>query len=931
MAQDPWYLSYQDENKLPSNEVYSIAQDKQGFIWIGCDAGLFRFDGFRYQAFASKNQESNAISGLTFSYSRTLYCFNFKNQVFYLENEQLKELHHPFYQITQITANQLNQIAISHANGISIYDEKDKKWTEIKNSLDADSESRLTKNAHQNSFYYIQNGGMSVVKNGKVTIHSPELGKLYNQGNVFMDFVDDSLYIFNLEPNRIFRYYQGKSVEYNHPKLKNLIAGKKINLVKRINDDLWICTYEGVIRFRPRTGEVQTYYSFLSFSDILLDQEGNFWFSTINAGIIRVPNLSSLVWNRDNDKIRNDRVVRVTHFNEMIYFATSDGVVYVLNKNTREIQSFKTQIQADIQSFDFEPSTGTLQFNIADQLFSIRNGKLTSEIPTIKASKTWKKWNDTWLVGSSQGFFIKTKTNNQKLDVNWVRQLKLDPKNKRVWSATNQGLILWENKNQNWEKKRTFLPDIQIRSIDFNPDSTCVYGITFNGILFEINEKLELKKWISILDKKQFHKIKFHQDHLYLATNEGLGIYSLKRKKLIWKTKNSDLTSNLIQDIAIVENQIWLATGKGLQCFPLHMPAKNFLADIDTRILVDNKPIALQKFVEIKEGQSIKILLNTLHYSSGGEFVYRYKTAKNVQKWSVLPGSTQAIPLLQLPEGTFEIEIVVVNLNGEKISGSFYLNGIVHPKFWKTKGFIALLLIVVILLATWIYKRKLAQSRKKAQLENELTASKLTAIQSQMNPHFLFNSLNSIQDLILKGDVENSYSYITTFSNLVRKTLNYSDKDFIEFSQEIALLELYLSLEKLRFKNQLEYTISIEKTDEFLLPPFLIQPFVENALLHGLLHKEGQRILEIQFQMISNNNLICIIRDNGLGREEAEKINSRKRKWHESFSNKAMLNRFELISKMTPGKYGYTYRDLTLNDRVIGTEVEICIPIKPNF
>ena len=87
---------------------------------------------------------------------------------------------------------------------------------------------------------------------------------------------------------------------------------------------------------------------------------------------------------------------------------------------------------------------------------------------------------------------------------------------------------------------------------------------------------------------------------------------------------------------------------------------------------------------------------------------------------------------------------------------------------------------------------RLRSQERKAKLTNELLASRLTAIQSQMNPHFIFNSLNSIQDLVLKGDVDNSYTFITKFSNLVRRTLNYSDKDFVEFSQEIMLLELYL-------------------------------------------------------------------------------------------------------------------------------------------
>jgi LytS/YehU family sensor histidine kinase len=223
----------------------------------------------------------------------------------------------------------------------------------------------------------------------------------------------------------------------------------------------------------------------------------------------------------------------------------------------------------------------------------------------------------------------------------------------------------------------------------------------------------------------------------------------------------------------------------------------------------------------------------------------------------------------------------------------------------------------------------LAIQNKKAQQINELNASKLTAIQSQMNPHFIFNSLNSIQDLILKGDVEHSYSYITTFSNLVRRTLSYSEKDFIDFDQEIKLLELYLSLEKLRFKKDFNYSINYENVDDIMIPPLLVQPFIENALVHGLLHKEGEKKLKITFEL--RDVLICTVEDNGVGREKAKTIRMRQNADHESFSSKAILNRFEILSAVFDGEFGYVFEDLYENDESTGTRVIMRIPIKHKF
>ncbi len=228
-----------------------------------------------------------------------------------------------------------------------------------------------------------------------------------------------------------------------------------------------------------------------------------------------------------------------------------------------------------------------------------------------------------------------------------------------------------------------------------------------------------------------------------------------------------------------------------------------------------------------------------------------------------------------------------------------------------------------------ITKMELEETRKRLEIEKQYRASELKAIRSQMNPHFIFNALNSIQDLVLKGNIENSYSYITMFSNLVRQTLTYSENEFIEFEQEIKLLELYLSLEKLRFKKDFHFEIVTNDIDDIMLPPFLIQPFLENSLVHGLLHKEGEKKLKITFEL--NENLICTIEDNGVGRERAKAIQERQRKTHDSFSTKAIQKRFEILSNVFNGNFGYTYQDVYENEQAAGTRIVLVIPVKHQF
>jgi sensor histidine kinase YesM len=184
---------------------------------------------------------------------------------------------------------------------------------------------------------------------------------------------------------------------------------------------------------------------------------------------------------------------------------------------------------------------------------------------------------------------------------------------------------------------------------------------------------------------------------------------------------------------------------------------------------------------------------------------------------------------------------------------------------------------------------------------------------------------------VLKARLEEAYTYITIFSNLVRYALHLSDKEFIEFEQEYKLLDLYLRLEKLRFGESLTYNIETnEGMEDILLPSMIIQPFVENALVHGLLHKkEGSRHLHIAF-LLQDDCLLCTVSDNGIGRAAAKKLQQKRGKEYRSFSGEAIRRRFEVLRQQYHLKnMGYVYEDLNDNNgKACGTRVHICLPIR---
>jgi len=306
------------------------------------------------------------------------------------------------------------------------------------------------------------------------------------------------------------------------------------------------------------------------------------------------------------------------------------------------------------------------------------------------------------------------------------------------------------------------------------------------------------------------------------------------------------------------------------------------------------------------------------------EITYMYQMEGIDVKWQSTPYLDNTIDYKSLPPGNYTFKAKAV-FRGEESDVILVPFNIANP-YYKEGWFYILLFVVSTGIVALLFRFQLKRQKKKAAQLNELNASKLTAIQSQMNPHFIFNALNSIQDLVLKGDVDNSYIYITKFANLVRRTLNYSDKDFIDFDSEIKLIELYLTLEKLRFKKEFNYKIITNGIDDLLVPPMLVQPFIENALVHGLLHKEGKKEIEIEFRL--EEELVCLITDNGIGRTKALEIKERQRSDHESFSVNAIKKRFEILEEHFGGSLGFEYEDLESNGEALGTRVILRIPIK---
>lgn len=251
-------------------------------------------------------------------------------------------------------------------------------------------------------------------------------------------------------------------------------------------------------------------------------------------------------------------------------------------------------------------------------------------------------------------------------------------------------------------------------------------------------------------------------------------------------------------------------------------------------------------------------------------------------------GINNHIQYASLPSGEFVFEIRAVNEDGLESLKTEQVKFIIKSPFWQRWWFYALMVLLGSGVVAILFMIRIRFITRRAELRNKVTASQLTALKSQMNPHFLFNTLNSLQDLILKHDIKNSNYYLNKFSLLMREILDMSGKDEVPLSREIKLLDTYLELEKLRFGDEFKFVIKVDDeidVDHLLLPPMIIQPFIENALKHGLLHKKGNKNLFMEFKLM-HDVLICEITDNGVGRKKSEEIKARNSKTHQSFATK---------------------------------------------
>jgi LytS/YehU family sensor histidine kinase len=217
-----------------------------------------------------------------------------------------------------------------------------------------------------------------------------------------------------------------------------------------------------------------------------------------------------------------------------------------------------------------------------------------------------------------------------------------------------------------------------------------------------------------------------------------------------------------------------------------------------------------------------------------------------------------------------------------------------------------------------------------AELKVRQTQIEQQALLAQMNPHFVFNALNSIQKFILNSEKQAAQDYLSRFSNLMRAILENSRRSSLTVNEEIKTLELYLHIESLRFENGFDYEIHVDENAiySFEIPTMLLQPFVENAIWHGLMNKQKHGQIKINFRKLNDTFIECSVQDNGVGREEARRLSSTERSDRKSRATQIVQERIELFNRNKKYKIELHFTDLMENDLATGTLVTLKIPVR---
>ncbi|RYM33447.1 hypothetical protein ERX46_10930 [Brumimicrobium glaciale] len=915
--------------ELMGFDIYDLHQDSQLNYWITSDNGLYKFDGYEIKNIECEKMIDNSLFNLIEDKQGNIYCHNLNGQIFQVKNDTCKV----YFTIPDSLIKNNISIKFDDQERLIIFSKKIYQLSNEKEILTLyDKELDHNHSAYKTLtdsllFYNTLENEFIQISNGQLTTRSLEIDFKVIFPN-FME-IENKLIGFNRNTLEIIK----KLSDSSSIELPNMPSSRSDFRIYTDNKSIWVANLTGGAYFYKDTGHF-TLPSNLVFekniiSCFLSDHEGNSLLGTFGKGIIVVPNTGFQDIQFD---FTNSEIVKVAKMkNESLFFGTQAGEIIKIDSLGKTIKIVEKSNKR-IELLKSIPELNALFFNGKnDNLLSYSNNKNLASIPGSVKDVCYFENHKYLTVSNSYLYWLDS--NNVKIKKSRSSNFRsysigYDSLSKSIYQGTAVGLRIFGLKND-----RLFLlngKDVLADDIKFSDGKIYVATKRHGLLLFENDSLIEIWSTSTGLMSNKIKLIKFYEDDIFLATDNGINRITKSGELVQSINYTNGLNAKNILDFELSRGMLWIVTNKGVQNILLSEIRNDVYTPFLelTSIKVNDKTIDTAKHNFNYENNKFvfEIASKTLKYRN--DIHYEFQLVGVDEEWVTSTYENNVFEYKSLPPGayTFKVRSVYDSNYSDVIAYDFKI----QKPFWLKTSFFILAAIFFLLIVFIVLYFQIRKQKNKLLIENKFNKTQLTALKSQMNPHFIFNSLNSIQDLILQQDKENAYNYISKFALLVRKILNHSDREFIDFEEEVDVLSVYLSLEELRFKNDFSFQIKTNGIKDIEIPPMLIQPFVENALKHGLLHKKGAKILGIEF-IFKNETLICKIEDNGIGRKKSNEIKQRQHKLHDSFSIKSINTRLEILKELYGKDVGVDFEDLTDGDLATGTIVILKIPFKRRF
>lgn len=945
-ATEPYMKHYGQRNGLPNVQVYDLLGGSDQLLYLGTANGLYRFNGIRFERIPFEGQPTS-ISYISES-DQTIWCKDFSNRLFYLESDTLRELSI----LPEILSKGL--LVNYHVVDSTIY--LATRMFLARYSLKTGNHEILSKHVEDTNNiidFKISQSYLALAINAQTQIYSLPGFSLE---------MEIPMPAFNTEitgnSGIFYLAYRGTYVEDAleiNPKNKSINRLGKLPLSVHSNfirvwlNKLYWCTNNGVYEHQRTTQSFER--SFLAnkrISDFITDSRGNHWVSTLDHGIYLLPYPANqqLISPLQNE----ERVTALAKGPDGGFLAgTNMGSILSFTSNGAPKGSIPGKSFDQIQFLDFDEQTGLLYFthgiadlkgNLIHKQFlgrSLAHDRLgnylfaAGEQVTMSGEQLW-----SMPLGQKKERYIKNGKKEIRIRQQRARKVVYDSFRGIYLVAFTDKLMAYSVLGDEFEITDSTGASLVVNEIYVAPDNTLWLGTLNDGIWLVKGSRIKPEKArYPGLSGNFIKKIVGSRDGIvWVSTDKGLDCFRPETNHFDGYREILGLADVYLYDILALNEKLYLATDQGILQLPINPNIERRAPLLRFKSLqVNGKKWSIDDKVLPVAFKNLRIDFLPIHFQSEGLVYAQYRLGQGDVSWSTLPAGVQTLNLYGLPSGKHELELRL--LANDQYSESFYWQFEVAYPIWQRWWFIALMAIGLVgatgLLSRSYNKRK----TKNKLLEEALASSKLTAMKAQMNPHFLYNVLNSIQGLIYANKKEEAADYLSKFSDLMRLTLNFSDKQWHEISEEISALHLYLQLEAGRFSNEFSFDVRIDdatRRENPLVPSMLIQPYVENAIKHGLLHKVGPKRLTVDFSMHEDvKRIIISIEDNGIGRKQSAVLAEKRSKTHKSFATQSIQSRLQILNQLLTEPVEVEIIDKK-NDQqqATGTLVIVRLPFKYN-